>query len=160
MEADLISLSSGLRYKGNVLCDNKVPMSSIISFSYWIGLSTEWLKEVICFVHTHTRSLRAFALYNWFWIKQNFSYYLVEYAADSHFSLNVKAGQVSFCCIQVKSRIKRKEKNAWWTENSVTFSGFLKTFCLFWPLQAFFNKQWLMPKKKKKATPSIILGVQ
>lgn len=112
MEADLISLSSGLRYKGNVLCDNKVPMSSIISFSYWIGLSTEWLKEVICFVHTHTRSLRAFALYNWFWIKQNFSYYLVEYAADSHFSLNVKAGQVSFCCIQVKSRIKRKEKNA------------------------------------------------
>lgn len=53
MEADLISLSSGLRHKGNVLCDNKIPMSSIISFSYWIGLSTEWMKEVMC-VCTHT----------------------------------------------------------------------------------------------------------
>lgn len=56
MEADLISLSSGLRYKGNVLCDNKVPMSSIISFSYWIGLSTECLKEVMCVYNTHTHA--------------------------------------------------------------------------------------------------------
>ena len=57
MEADLISLSSGLRYKGNVLCDDKVPMSSIIPFSYWIGLSTECLKEVMCVYNTHTHTL-------------------------------------------------------------------------------------------------------
>ena len=32
-EIDQLFLSSGLRYKGNVLCDNRVPMSSIVSFS-------------------------------------------------------------------------------------------------------------------------------
>lgn len=120
------------------LCDNKVPMSSIISFSYWIGLPTEWLKEVMCmYTHIHTL-LRASALYNWFWIKENFSYYFQSgICCWQSFSSNVKTGQVSFCYIHVKSRIKGKEKNTWWTENSVIFSGFLKTFCLFWPLQAF-----------------------
>lgn len=64
--ADLISLSSGLRYKGNV-SDNKVPMSSIISFSYWIGASTEWLRGYVCmYTHIYTRSSVTSALYNWF----------------------------------------------------------------------------------------------